>query len=113
MMETYGISAKKLAVESGVSEITISRFRRGKQPMTTENLDTLLMAVPAEARIYFFKILTGEIVEAKCPTLQDMVLEAKPHQLTIALQIIGARLNDLVADKNVSQNTKTKEGIFT
>ena len=113
MLADHGISAKKLAQQSGVSEITISRFRRGRQPMSTETLDALLMAVSAEARSYFFEILAGQQPK-KCPTLQDIILEAEVDQLAKALQIISARFNKIIKDPSVLQdvNLKTRDKVL-
>jgi transcriptional regulator with XRE-family HTH domain len=52
-MLEFDITGIDLAQKSGISKNTISTFRQGGQT-TTETLEKLLAAMPAEAREFFF-----------------------------------------------------------
>jgi transcriptional regulator with XRE-family HTH domain len=59
-LEKYRIGAKMLADAAGVSDSTVSQFRRGKKGMTDEMLDKLLKAMETIApgsRGYFCSLL--------------------------------------------------------
>lgn len=92
MMSAHGLSAKWLSDESGVSEVTISRFRKGKQPMTTDNLGKLLSFVPHEAQQYFFKVLIGQILNPRL-SMEEMVESMSPSEVSAVLSAIAARLS--------------------
>ena len=53
-LERYGISAKWLSEQSGVSQQMISQFRNGKQRIYSDSLKKLLTALPKEVKDYFF-----------------------------------------------------------
>ena len=73
-LRDYGISAVWLSEKSGISKTTISLFRTGKRPMTTDNLDVLLACMPLEAREYFFSLLLGsELPPAVCPKIEEQI----------------------------------------
>ena len=73
-LRDYNISAVWLSEKSGLSKTTISLFRTGKRPMTTENLDALLACIPSEAREHFFSLLLGsELPPAKLPSIEEQV----------------------------------------
>lgn len=58
-LEKFKISAKSLALSSGVQERQISHFRNGKDLMA-ETLFALVNALPLEAQIYYFSCIGGE-----------------------------------------------------
>jgi hypothetical protein len=61
--------------------------------MTTDTLDTLLMALPAEARQYFFETLLGTAVTARSLTLEEMIEDMDSRSLTSVLQAITGNLS--------------------
>ena len=60
-LEKFKISAKSLALESGVQERQISHFRNGKDLMA-ETLFALVAALPSEVQTYYFSCIGGESV---------------------------------------------------
>ncbi len=92
-LKTYRISAKWLSEQSGVSEISISKFRRGHVSMTTDTLNTLLVAMPEGARQYFFETLLGTAVTARAQTLEEMIEDMDSRSLTSVLQAIAGNLS--------------------
>lgn len=89
-LNSCGISGKWLAERSGVSEVVISRFRRGRQ-VQTDTLGRLLVALPFEAQKYFFESLLGTNVKARPQSLQEMVEEMEPQALAgVLLAIAGS-----------------------
>ena len=59
-LKDFGISAKWLSQQSGVSEKMISGFRNSRQRIYSDSLEKLLKAMPAEVRWRFFELLLGE-----------------------------------------------------
>lgn len=49
------------AEKAGVSESSISRFRRGKQNLSTDDLDVLLATLSEEERQFYYSLLLGDI----------------------------------------------------
>jgi DNA-binding Xre family transcriptional regulator len=91
-LNSYGISGKWLASQSGVSEVVISRFRNGKQ-VYTDTLGKLLVALPFEAQKYFFESLLGERVGVRSPELREVVEEADSTQIANLLNAIASRIS--------------------
>lgn len=63
MMIRFEIEAKKLAADSKVSEIQISRFRRGKQDLHAEALLRLLANVPQGAKQWYLNAVLAADVQ--------------------------------------------------
>ncbi len=63
-LEKFGISAKSLALKTGVQERQISLFRNGKNLMA-ETLFSLIKALPDEAQLYFHASAAGESILGK------------------------------------------------
>ncbi len=61
MMIRFEIEAKKLALDSKVSEIQISRFRKGKQDLHADALLRLLANVPKEAKQWYLNAVLGDV----------------------------------------------------
>jgi len=59
-LEDYGISAKWLSEQSGVSMQMISQFRRGKQRVYSDSLEAMIAALPSEVRCYFYSLMNGD-----------------------------------------------------
>ena len=53
-LREFNISGKELAEKSGISESSISRFRRGKQDIPTSDLQTLILHLPTDAVQFLF-----------------------------------------------------------
>lgn len=79
-LKEFGISAKKLSERSGISQQSISKFRKGHCPMTTDNLNTLLQELPVEAKQRFFSFLLGEsLLSTHVPTIEEQLDKLSKH----------------------------------
>ena len=58
-LKEFKVSAKWLSERTGISQQSISKFRQGHSPMTTDNLNALLAEIPFEARQRFFSLILG------------------------------------------------------
>jgi transcriptional regulator with XRE-family HTH domain len=67
-LEHYGISAKWLSEQSGVSMQMISQFRRGKQRVYSDSLEAMINALPQEVRRHFYSLMMGDHI----PTVSVM-----------------------------------------
>lgn len=67
-LDTYGISAKWLSEQSGVSMQMISQYRRGKQRVYSDSLEAMIKALPLEVRRYFFSLINSD----RIPTVSSM-----------------------------------------
>jgi len=67
-LEDYGISAKWLSEQSGVSMQMISQFRRGKQRVYSDSLEVMIAALPLEVRCHFYGLMNDNYI----PTVSAM-----------------------------------------
>ena len=73
-LKEFGISAKWLSERCGLSQQSISKFRNGHCPMTTDNLNALLSELPFDARERFFSLLLGsELPPAQLPPIEAQI----------------------------------------
>jgi len=78
-LDAYGISAKWLSEQSGVSMQMISQFRRGKQRVYSDSLEAMIGALPSEVRNHFYSLMNGGIAtvsllnEAELADLMDEI----------------------------------------
>lgn len=86
MLNQFNLSAKAIAATAGVSEVMISRFRRGKMDLGSAKLITLLACVPDEAREWYLAHLLG--VKAGT-SLRSLVLSASPQEKAEVLKLIA------------------------
>ncbi|MBD1836657.1 helix-turn-helix transcriptional regulator [Coleofasciculus sp. FACHB-501] len=70
-LDRYGISAKWLSEQSGVSQQMISGFRNGKQRIYSDSLEKLLAALPNEVKDYFFGLMGSANLEAAIASMDD------------------------------------------
>ena len=74
VIRDYGISAKWLSAESGISEVMISQFRKGHKDATTKTLSALLKPLPFEAQARFHSLILGEsLPPAATPTVEEQI----------------------------------------
>ncbi|HLO52515.1 MAG TPA: helix-turn-helix transcriptional regulator [Kamptonema sp.] len=59
-LEDYGISAKWLSEQSGVSMQMISQYRNGKQRVYSDSLEAMVNALPLEVRRHFYSLMNGD-----------------------------------------------------
>ncbi len=75
-LKEFGLSAKWLSERSNLSQQSISKFRNGHCPMTTDNLNALLMELPFEARERFLSLVLGKPVsQSENPTIEEQTYE--------------------------------------
>ncbi len=100
MFDKFNLSAKVVAKQAGVSEVLISRFRKGKADLGTGKFLALLKAVPIEAREWYLSQLLG----AKPEGSWRMFISAA--SIVERLEIINFTTNSLLED---SKNTESSE----
>lgn len=69
-LDAYGISAKWLSEQSGVSMQMISQFRRGKQRVYSDSLEAMIGALPSEVRRHFYNLMNGD--SDRIPTVSSL-----------------------------------------
>jgi len=57
MMKRFHLEAKATAEKADVSEVMLSRFRRGKADLGASKLIALLLVIPAEARMWYLSLV--------------------------------------------------------
>ena len=84
----FKITAKELAIKTGVKEATISEFRTGKSEARITTVEVLINALPEEARNYFyFKVLVSGINDRDISNLLHAIaneLRAEKKELVSA-----------------------------
>jgi transcriptional regulator with XRE-family HTH domain len=98
-LKEFGISAKQLAEQSGVTPQSISEFRRGKRTIQTDSLEKLLEYLPFEARMYFFSLLLGEKISA-----EHLVAGMDDSQMSDLMMAIANKMKNN-RQKDGSKNT--------
>ncbi len=86
MLNRFKLSAKDLGEVAGVSEVMISRFRRGKMDLGAAKLVALLASVPDEAREWYLAHLLGVKPGV---SLRSLVLSASPQEKAEVLNLIA------------------------
>lgn len=71
VLREFGISAKWLSCESGVSEYMISQFRKGHKDATTGTLSKLLICLPQDAQFKFFSLILGATLQL--PPIEEQI----------------------------------------
>jgi len=86
MLNRFGLSAKALAESADVSEVMISRFRRGKVDLGAAKLLALLAKVPQEAREWYLSELLGIKPNT---SLRSLILSASHDQVEEVLHLLA------------------------
>lgn len=102
-LEKFDVTAKSLALKSGVLERQISLFRNGKDLMA-ETLFSLVNVLPDEARLYFFASVAGESI------LKTINLESLIDSMTVEerLELIKHIADSLTPKKAKEESKKLK-----
>ncbi len=98
MLKRFGIEAKATAQKAGVSEVMLSRFRRGKADLGAEKLISLLLVVPHEARMWYLSELFGISPNM---SLRNLIAQAPPEEQAEVLHLIA----DSFAKNQKAENT--------
>lgn len=88
----FGISARWIANESGVSEVIISKFRNGKKEVQTDTLSKLIGALPSEVQEYYFGRLLGTSIHPKKLDIENFISDIDHIQLAALLSAIATKL---------------------
>ncbi|BAZ18853.1 hypothetical protein NIES4071_107380 (plasmid) [Calothrix sp. NIES-4071] len=88
MLTRFDISAKDLACVVGISEVMLSRFRRGKADIGTSKFLTMLGAVPEEAKNWYLSQLLGG-TKPKTTTLRTWIESAPIEERAEALRVLA------------------------
>ncbi|MBR8832534.1 MAG: XRE family transcriptional regulator [Stigonema ocellatum SAG 48.90 = DSM 106950] len=86
MMKRFHLEAKATAEKADVSEVMLSRFRRGKADLGASKLIALLLAIPAEARMWYLSELFGV---SPGHSLRSLIAQAPPEEQAEALRVIA------------------------
>ncbi len=86
MLNRFSLSAKGLAEASDVSEVMISRFRRGKADLGAAKLLALLSNVPQEAREWYLSELLGIKLST---SLRSLILSASHDEVEEVLHLLA------------------------
>jgi transcriptional regulator with XRE-family HTH domain len=86
MLERFGLSAREIGEAAGISEVTLSRFRRGKADLLTTKFLTVLSVLPKDAREWYISQLVGSKPQA---SLRSLVLEASPQEKAEVLNALA------------------------
>jgi|JI102314A2RNA_FD_contig_21_2992225_length_650_multi_4_in_0_out_0_1 transcriptional regulator with XRE-family HTH domain len=86
-LRDYGISAKWLSEQSGVSMAMISQFKNGKQRIYSDSLESIIEALPAEMQRHLFGLVSGSNFG-----LKEAIDSADEQQLEEAFRLIGQRM---------------------
>lgn len=93
MLSRFDIPARKIAEAAGISEVMISRFRRGKADLGTTKFLAMLAAIPNEAaRDWYLSQLLGTKPKVN---LRSFVLEASPQEKAEVLNVIAGLVSEL------------------
>ncbi|MCH2232169.1 MAG: helix-turn-helix transcriptional regulator [Crocinitomicaceae bacterium] len=95
-LRKYGISGAWLSRQTGLTPSMISNFRNGKR-VYTDTLQKLLIAIPVEAREYFYSLLEGRHLRPNLEVLVENLSSDDLHDLF-----------DLIADRVVRRSKVAK-----
>lgn len=77
MMNRFNISAKELARTAGISEVMLSKFRRGKADLGMSKFLAVFAVVPDEAKEWYISRLLGFKPKA---SLRSQIIAASPQE---------------------------------
>ena len=87
MLTNFDIQASNIAEVTGISEVSLSKFRRGKADLGTAKFLAILAILPDEAREWY----VSQILGAKPKTnLRLLVSEASPQEKAEVLNAIAS-----------------------
>lgn len=111
-LKNFGINARRLSEQSGVSEKMISLFRNDRQRIYSDSFEKLLEALPIEAKLYFLiqlsedkltaldKLSEADYVEAEWKSL---IFSASLSDIETILRALADRYGELKANSEIVQ----------
>ncbi|WP_460199920.1 XRE family transcriptional regulator, partial [Scytonema sp. NUACC21] len=107
MFDRFNLSARVVAKQAGVSEVLISRFRKGKADLGTGKFLALLGVVPMEAREWYLSQLLGAKPGV---SLRMLVSSASPVE---RVEIINLIAHSLLEDRKNTGASELMSSIIT
>ena len=108
MLKRFCIEAKATAQKAGVSEVMLSRFRRGKVDLGSEKLISLLLVVPHEARMWYLSELFGISPNT---SLRNLIAQAPPEEKVEALRLIADSFDGNQNNENTVETVELPEAV--
>lgn len=110
-LKNFGINARRLSEQSGVSEKMISLFRNDRQRIYSDSFEKLLDALPIEARLYFLIQLSenklaalDQLSEGEIKTgWKSLILSASLADIETILRALADRYGELKANSEIVQ----------
>ena len=111
-LKNFGINARRLSEQSGVSEKMISLFRNDRQRIYSDSFEKLLDALPIEARLYFLIQLSEDKLTALDQLSEadyikaewkSLIFSASLADLETILRALADRYGELKAKNNLVQ----------
>ncbi len=96
VLKEFEITGKSISELTGISRQTISRFRNGHSPMTTDNLDTILKVLPIEGQQRFFALILGDVIPTnQIPPIEEQISKlSKDSRKKLVLTIIDSLMEE-------------------
>ncbi|BDA71512.1 hypothetical protein CAL7716_056780 [Calothrix sp. PCC 7716] len=89
MLTRFNISAKDLAHTAGISEVMLSRFRRGKADLGMSKFLPIISAVPEEAKNWYVSQLLGTHPKASFRTwIESAPIEERAEALRLLADLV-------------------------
>lgn len=110
-LEGYGISGKWLSEQSGVSIQMISNYRNGKQRVYSDSLESMISALPIQARRYLYGLVGSD---RPVLTLELLIDTASEEELEAAMIQIVRRIfpkSEEITDAN-SADSRVKSSVL-
>ncbi|MBW4600507.1 MAG: XRE family transcriptional regulator [Calothrix sp. FI2-JRJ7] len=102
MLTRFNISAKDLARTAGISEVMLSRFRRGKADLGMSKFLAILTAVPEEAKNWYVSQLLGTKPKASLRTwIESAPMEERAEALCVLAEAIAKTCVTTSKDKSL------------
>lgn len=95
MMNRFDISAKELAEAAGISEVMLSKFRRGKADLGMSKFLAVFAVIPDEAKEWYVSRVLG--IKPKA-SLRSQIIAASPQEKAevfnaLAIWVVQSRDN--------------------
>jgi dsRNA-specific ribonuclease len=94
-LEDYGISAKWLSEQSGVSMQMISGYRRGRQRVYSDSLEAMIAALPLEIQQHFYKLMNNsytpqvaDLTENELADLMDEIAKVLRNRTNVRSPLV-------------------------
>jgi hypothetical protein len=102
MLSRFNISAKDLAYTAGISEVMLSRFRRGKADLGMSKFLPILNAVPEEAKNWYVSQLLGTKPKVSLRTwIESAPMSERAEALCVLAEAIAKNCVTTSSDQGI------------